>query len=226
MKRIQHTIKYSIFFLLLLIIYSCEKRYLPLNAYHNIETLAVTEGPRFSAKVFKTEGAEIIDHGFVINSVIEIIDHGFVINTIDYIPQKISLGALEETKEFSHINKHYMVAGQLYFVKGYVTTKDYTAYGNEVEFTSHSTTIVLNDFNPKSAYAQDTVTITGTDFSPYCNAFEVYFGDVQAKTIDCSDESIRVLVPSNTPLSPVIIYLRLPMYQWSDNHNRFTLLTP
>jgi hypothetical protein len=180
------------------------------------EVMAINSSGATFTGVVKTMGAApIADHGFTWSTT----PHSLV----DYA-SKISLGPKQETGTFSATATFAMEAGKTHYVRTYARSGRYTVYGPTMAYTSQgSLAPVITGFSPASARRNETVTITGNNFSQDLNRLKVLFGSTAATIISATPESIVCMVPHNLQTQQSKITVQLAGQSISSTTN-FTLL--
>ena len=126
-------------------------------------------------------------------------DHGFVWGeTADpdlTAAGKQSLGAKAETGTFTH-NATGLTAGVTYHVRAYVTDAQGTFYGQNQTFSTTSSPTITS-FTPTEGGQNDTLTVTGTNFSTTISDITVKVGTIAATNIiSATTTEIKAIVPS------------------------------
>jgi N-acetylneuraminic acid mutarotase len=179
---------------MLIFLAGCQQEKKTEREYPQIRTLAVDqitpEGARFNAAIISGDVETITEHGFVWGQY-----DMLTLSTSD----KISVEEAPESDQYSiHISSS-LVAMKEYFVRSYIKAGQFIVYGDPVKFTSlGSMAPVITDFEPKAASWGDTITIYGKNFSsqPFWNT--VHFGNLIARVISCTNETLKVQVPDVT----------------------------
>jgi len=175
---------------LLLLVAGCEDEPVPRD-YPRVKTLEVTnittEGALFVAEIYEPGDGEISEHGFV---------WALSRPGLEY-DNKIMLGTVSGTGEFTAEVRSTLSQGLIYQVAAFVRSGEYTVYGNTVEFMSMgSMGPVITGFSPERALCGDTILIRGRNFS-WVKAFNtVRFNDVTAAVCEpVSDTVLMAVVP-------------------------------
>jgi hypothetical protein len=146
------------------------------------------EGAIFHGKILGLGNRKILDYGFV----------------WDYRPEPSienqsyikSLGIADEITVFDTKINSALVKGQSYYVRAFIKDEKSLVYGRVVVFNSMgSMSPSIISFTPKTGSWEDTLKISGTNFSNMANENIVSFGDKIAKTTFGCDTLIKVIVP-------------------------------
>ncbi|OJJ19682.1 hypothetical protein BKI52_19310 [marine bacterium AO1-C] len=140
----------------------------------------------FSGNVTKLGTGGVTDHGFV---------WGETTDPDLTAAGKQSLGAKAETGAFTH-NATGLTAGKTYHVRAYVTDAQGTFYGQNQTFSTTSDPTIIS-FIPTQGGQNDTLTITGTNFSTTTTDITVKVGSIAVTNIVSSSATeIKAIVPS------------------------------
>lgn len=140
-------------------------------------------GARLNAKFINTTDEEITEYGFI---------WGFK----NDLSKKIVLSGTVKDGVFSYKIESALNSGVGYYTKAFIVKNGDYIYGATVGFESLGTNPpVINGFLPKSAWAGDTITISGNYFSLLNSENQVSLGD--NKLIPCYSDinQIKVLIP-------------------------------
>ncbi len=173
----------AIIFLTVLV--TCTQEEIATRAYPRVRTLPVTD----------IASAGVVFRGEITYASSEIIDHGFVWSSNQSLDlsktEKVRLGLKSGAGVFEANVSFGLVQGVKYYFKAYAQSNTHIVYGETFEFVSlGSLAPVLEDFNPKEATWNDTITLIGKNFAGI-----VKFGDVEAEIIERDDKIIKVKVP-------------------------------
>lgn len=174
----------------LAIIGSCTKEEVTPRSYPRVNTLEVSN---------ITSGGALLSAEIVYSSV-QIVDHGFLwsdrSDALFSNSDKISLGPANGPGKFQANCERSLAAQKTYYVRGYAISEDHSVYGDIVTFVSlGSKAPVMKDFSPTLASWDDTVTVTGENFStvPYNNI--VKFDNIEASVLKATESTLEVKVP-------------------------------
>jgi len=189
--RVSQIIAVLILFLCLLV--KCKKDDVTGRPYPRINTLPVTEitheGAKFSAEIIFRGDFEIINYGFVWG---EIEDAN--VNSSD----RIIFGENIQSDNFSAYISTTLKEKVRYNVKSFIQTKDYTVYGENIQFTSlGSGAPEITSVYPSAANFCDTIFIRGTNFSFIKEQNSLKFGAINTEVISASDTLIKAFVPDS-----------------------------
>jgi N-acetylneuraminic acid mutarotase len=175
------------------------------------------EGVVFYGKIMNRGDFEIMDHGFVWDTIPQ--------STIDGDNYRNSLGEYSSELFSSQITSA-LVEGQTYYVRAYVQEENQIVYGRSVSFKSFgSKAPVITDFNPKTATWGDTLFIVGENFSLKKGENEIEFGKYKSDIVDIEDTLLTVLVPET--LDTTNIYINLSYLNFSTkSQEKFNLIPP
>ncbi len=177
------------FLLLSLMVISCEDQ--PVDrAYPRVRTLAVTgiteEGATFTGDVYDLGDSPITEHGFAWSLFRPDINES----------ERIFLGPYGDTGTFRTEISTTLLTDEIYKVRAFVVAGEYTVYGEELTFTSlGSSGPVITGFSPKTVEINDTVVVTGRNFSWIANT--AFIGDIQTPGIPVTDTVLKLKVPRN-----------------------------
>jgi N-acetylneuraminic acid mutarotase len=154
----------------------------------------------------ETLPADIIETGVTFHANLKqlgdkpIINYGFDWYTDEHLSvsksNKIELGAVSTSGNFEFNVKTGFNKEQMYFVKAFVATEDYTVYGNLVSFISKgSTPPIIKKISKQEGNSGDTVTIHGQYFGSHNENISVKFTSSDAKVIMSNDSIIECIVP-------------------------------
>lgn len=190
--------------LMMIIVFSCTKEdeYDYPLIYTGEVTDITNDGAVFSAKIVDLGKLEVIEYGFVWDSITNpTIENSekYIINT----PPKIGV-----------FNQHIsttLQAGEKYYVRTYIRNSKYITYGKAVVFTSLGSLApqILN-FTPKTGSLKDTLTIVGHNFSYITSNNQVQIGEFQATVIKANQDSLMIKVPEKLNLlsSPISVSIQ------------------
>lgn len=155
------------------------------------------EGATFNAQAVLFGNTTISDHGFVwsINPKPKYGNSEFV-----KLGEKLESGEVQ-----AHISTT-LEDGERYYVRSFALVKGLTVYGNEMSFISlGSKSPIVEKIRPEIGDLEDTILVTGKNFSNFIEKTGVKFGEVEARIISVSPDSIYVQVPSDltSPIVPV-----------------------
>lgn len=159
--------------------------------YPRVKTLEVTnitsEGALFVAEIYEPGDGEISEHGFV---------WALSRPGLEY-DNKIMLGSLTGTGEFTAEVRSTLSEGLIYQVAAFVRSGEYTVYGNTVEFMSMgSMGPEITGFTPDRVLSGDTILIRGKRFSWVKGLNQVIFNETVADICSpVTDTTILVVVP-------------------------------
>jgi len=176
---------------LILIFTGCQKEKTADRDYPRLRTTSVDhitpEGARFNAMITSGSCESVSEYGFVWGSGEQPSVNG---------SEKIVVEESPAAELFSCDITFALEAMKDYFVRAYVRTGDLIIYGDAIKFKSlGSQAPVITDFEPKSATWGDTITIYGSNFSYQGFTNHVFFGELPAVVLSCSNEIIKVKVP-------------------------------
>lgn len=159
----------------------------PYPAIETLEVSSITsEGALLNGNFLRLNG-EVIDYGFLWSS-----DEILSLNNAE----RRSMGPRKEAGTFSALIETTLKEGQLYRVRAYAQTVEYTVYGNIVEFVSlGSKAPVIFSFTPSSAAINDTISIEGKHFSVLGQSNIVKFNTAISTIISATDTLVKVKVP-------------------------------
>ena len=208
-------------FALAIALFSCQsKQEVSPREYPRLGTEKITEinnsGATFTGVVKTLGAAPITDHGFT---------WSITPNSLVENASRISLGTKQETGSFSATATFAMEAGKTHYVRTYARSGKYTVYGPSIAYTSQgSLAPVITEFSPASARRNETVTITGNNFSQDQNRLRVLFGNSTATIISATPEKIVCMVPYNLNPQPQIKITVQLAGQTVSSTTHFTLL--
>lgn len=160
--------------------------------YPRVKTLGVTN---------ITESGATFNAEFILRGDFEITSYGFVWSSFSQNPdlqdsERVEItGNITESGFSSDINSA-LIANDDYFVKAFVKTDAYTVYGQSIEFVSlGSDAPKIDEVSPLQIFYQDTIKISGSNFSFVKKNNFVQFGDVRAEVALATDTLLHVLVP-------------------------------
>ncbi len=174
---------------LLLLLSSCnEEKQSELPLLHTKDVSDITEeGAWFSARVINDYESNVIEYGFVWS------------NQENPVIEKDEKYVIYETfngGDFGQQITTSLKKGEIYYMRSYMQTKSALIYGNQVEFVSKgSRAPVIVDFNPKRGNLNDTVIITGQNFSYVLINNIVKFNSSYARILKVTQDTIITLVP-------------------------------
>jgi hypothetical protein len=159
------------------------------RSYPRVKTNPVTNitanGATFSADIFSMGTEPIIEHGFVW-------DEGYYPDLTD---DKILLGQAPEAGIFSADISSSLAKDVKYTVKAFVKTAEHVVYGLPVTFVSLGAGApVVTDFEPKMARWQDTLVVTGKNFSWVKTNNTVRLNQVECYLVKATDTTLTVIV--------------------------------
>jgi hypothetical protein len=181
---------------------TCQKREeLPSREYPRLITLPVADiepgsGVTLRGELLTNGGSPVIEYGFVWSSPQDqpVLTGRFErISVLNALP----LGPFEGRADFGHLD------GNVYNVRAYVRTADYTVYGNTLQFTSRGCSApVVQSFSPRTASWGDTVVIRGERFSALRERLKVYFvmpnyGWMEAPVVRSTPREVACTVPTS-----------------------------
>jgi hypothetical protein len=158
--------------------------------YPRLHTLQVTDisenGAKFNADIIYKGDFKINSYGFVWRKQVFPSEGEEKLVFMDDI----------NSKQFSAEITTRLEKGATYVVKPFVTTDDYTVYGQEVEFESQgSQAPTVSSVSPLNGTIGDTLWIRGNNFSQINTVNEIHLGNLQASVISSSDTLFRAIVP-------------------------------
>lgn len=190
----KHLIKYA---LIILVLSSCEDKNefnIPL-----VQTGEVSEirgdGALFNGKVLSWGNSEITEMGFVWSlekePSVENSDKIVVAGTGSVFSTRVSTS---------------LIANEVYYVRAYIQTKSTITYGQQVNFKSlGSAAPTVVDFSPRQGNINETLIITGKNFSTKTNSNIIDFSGIRATVLKATNDSIWVTVPSYLAVSQSLI---------------------
>jgi hypothetical protein len=199
----------------------CDKYEFPESPYPRIETLPVVDvsetGATFKARITQLGQKKITDHGFI---------WGLHKNLRLYNEDKVQLGPVQGTGEFTADVRSGLHIGETYFVRPFAVTEDYVVYGEYVSFTSEgSTPPVILSFSPLEGTWGDTITIKGNYFSALPANNIVKFGTVKSTVVASNDSTILCIVPDNIETLLVSVYVQVTE-NTTEASSKFQLTVP
>lgn len=160
--------------------------------YPRVKTLGVTN---------ITESGATFNAEFILRGDFEINRYGFVWATFTENPDledsdKIEVYENITEPTFSLEISSALKANDSYFVRAFVQTEEFIAYGQPVEFLSlGSNAPKIRSVSPLSIYYLDTVKISGSNFSFVKTNNQVAFGTILGGVVQASDTLLKVIVP-------------------------------
>ena len=171
----------------------CTEEETPIRDFTRLETLEVTDinesGAVFNAKIITLGKEEITEYGFVWDdeSIPTVTSHDRVI-----------ISGSPDGMTFSATGAVNLKNGTTYNLRSYVRDQDFIVYGKQVTFTSKGgLPPVISSFSPESGNVDDTVRVSGNNFSFVREENQLLFGTVQANILSASDTLLTCLVPKN-----------------------------
>jgi len=177
------------FLIIVIAIVSCSKDDgFDLPIVHTGEVTGITsEGADFSAKITNMGKYGIIEYGFVWDYKSK--------PTIEKSEKYIIQGA-PSAGVYSHSVSTTLNEGIEYYVRSFVRTTQSITYGEEVSFMSlGSKAPEITGFLPREGNLNDTLTITGHNFSYIRENNHVMIGPFPAVVIKTSQDTIMAIVP-------------------------------
>lgn len=207
-----------IFFLLITLI-SCnnENQFeFPLVFTGEVTNIDST-GATFHAKILELGKEEIIEYGFVWDSV----TNPTIDNSEKFIIYDNPEIGIRSRRIFTTFQK-----GVEYYVRAYIKTIKYTSYGKNVSFTSlGSLAPIITALIPDTGNLGDTLIITGENFSYKLSNNNVFFGEFPAIIIKANQDSLWVIVPSD--LNTISSYVSVSVQgKRTASVNEFNLSPP
>jgi hypothetical protein len=178
--------------LTLLLLIKCKKAEDGDRGYPRLNTLTVTGitkiGATLNAEIYFRSNYNILKYGFVWAE--------YENPDLDRSDRVIFSGNVV-SNNFSAEITSTLKEGEIYYVRAFIVTKDYTVYGKNVEFLSlGSDAPVVNNFSPHSGTWGDTIKITGRNFSFITDKNKVMLGSVNCNIISTTDTVIIIKIPS------------------------------
>ncbi|MEQ1585416.1 MAG: IPT/TIG domain-containing protein [Cyclobacteriaceae bacterium] len=211
----------------ILTLFTCTQEEITSRAYPRVRTSEVVNIGN-TGSVFRGEitfaSSEIIDHGFIWSA-----NQSLDLNKVE----KIRLGPKSGPGVFESEVGFGLAQGVKYYFKAFVQSDTHIVYGEILEFVSlGSLAPIIDDFNPKEASWNDTLTLIGRNFSGV-----VKFGDTEAEIMEHNDKVIKVKVPlgyvqpegfisilfsGNTSSSKDKFKIKTPVInEFTPNHGKF-----
>ncbi|MBS2098279.1 IPT/TIG domain-containing protein [Carboxylicivirga linearis] len=175
--------------LLFLFLLSCNKEKqseLPLLLTNQVNEIS-EEGAYFSANVINGYSSEVQEYGFTWSK---------EENPIIKEDEKYVMYEPFDGGEFGQQITTSLKEGETYYMRSYMQTKSSITYGNQVMFVSlGSSAPIIEDFYPKKGNLNDTITITGQNFSYVSINNSVKFNTSIARILKVSQDTIVAMVP-------------------------------
>lgn len=211
--------------ILFIFISSCGKEAF-VRSYPTVTTqppvILYNEGAMFSGSFNNATTSDILQHGFVWGE-----KDDLQVGT----SYTVELGVPQNTN-FNATVAGTFTSSKEYFVRSYITTSNYTIYGNVQKFVSKgSEGPIITDFHPKSGFQNDTIVIKGRNFfASKSNPIKVRFtynnaDNYYTTVLSVTEMELKILVPTELPLPISWIVVDLPGNAGA-NSQPFTLLIP
>lgn len=212
--------KYSIFLLLMPILFRCEQYELPPSPYSRVETLPVVDmtetSTTFRGRVTYLGTDQLMSHGFIWGLNEDIVVSAE--NTID-------LGPLSAGTEFeATVNSLYF--DSMYYVRAFVKTSKLYVFGEVISFSSVvKNPPVIDTFSPVEATFGDTITLSGNYFHPVAAFNIVKLNGKQASVARASKTQLKVIVPETVTDAENVVNVTI-FLQSSTAEGTFRMLSP
>jgi hypothetical protein len=215
------TLRSSILLCFAFFLFTCSDKESTPRQYSRLRTLPVS-GITVTGATLKGEVFFYSEEG--------IIDHGFVWGTSPYTTltsgSRKSLGPKSDKGAFSAQISAGLANGTTYYAKAYLITKNHTVYGQPVTFESKGGLApVIESFSPAMATFNDTISITGANFSNYWLNNSVMLANTLCGIIEAEETTLKVIVPANLSQATAPFVLRLAGYT-ATSAAEFRLLPP
>jgi len=198
---------YFYFICLMLLLSTCQKEIIATREYPrlDIDNNIIQNGSSaaFTGNVISRGNSDVIDKGFVWSR------NG----TPSILSSRISIGKQMGIGSFNGTADIDFVKDAEYKVMAYIKTDQYLVYSKEITFKSNfnSPAPAISDFSPKLARWNDTIKIRGQHFSFLNENTKVFFGEISAQVLSCSDTLITAKVPDQKNGNSV--FLKVKIYE-------------
>jgi len=189
-----------------LILMYCNRKEIE-RPFAQLETTEVTnineEGVTVKAKVlFLPKSDPIVDHGFIYGKV----PGSNVYPEYTFDDYSISLGDQLSGDEFSALINTGLIKGESYFIRAFLKSTEWEAYGTPVFFTSQgSGGIELTEIIPSDTIVPgETLTIKGVNLGTDRRLLSVKIGAVEVPFFNVNDTILTFQVPRNVRDNEVI----------------------
>lgn len=186
----------SVYFILSLsiILFACQKDNDNSLMVFTGEVNSISYGNiEFTGRMQLAQNIKINDHGFILS-----------VNSPANIIETISLGEINNCKNFTFNYQKLINSESEYFIHAYIKIDDNRFFGEPVSFQPFppDRNISLLTFYPEAVYLNEPLTIEGLDLFSKNENIKVFINDIQCEEILRTEKKIQVIIPLNIVNSP------------------------